>query len=131
MSDHNIIKPTIGRRVWYWPSYFDRGLMDHKPASVMTAGDESQPCDAGIAYVWGDRMVNLTVADQNGVMHARCSVTLVQDGDAPAPGGVGYAQWMPYQVGQAKKDAGHVAPTPDQPPIDNTHVAPGCEKFGA
>lgn len=97
-----IIKPTIGRRVWYWPSDYDRGLLESKPASVITASDRAQPCDAGIAYVHGDRLVNLTVADHNGVAHSRTSVALVQEGDLPIHGGA-YAEWMPYQVGQARK----------------------------
>jgi hypothetical protein len=89
-----IIKPTIGRRVWYWPGEFDG----------VNQFDLAQPCDAGIAYVHSDRMVNLTVAGHDGMMHSRCSVPLLQDGDqAPAAGR--YAQWMPYQVGQAAKHA--------------------------
>jgi len=95
-----MIKPTIGRRVWYWPSAQDRDETEHPPQSRIQQGDKSQPCDAGIVYVHSDRLVNLTVADHNGAMHARTSVTLVQEGD-PIPEG-GYAQWMPYQVGQAK-----------------------------
>lgn len=97
-----IIPPTIGRRVWYWPSDYDRGMLPSKPSSIMVASDSSQPCDAGIACVWSDRMVNLSVADHNGVIHSRCSVTLLQEGDA-VPSGAAYAQWMPYQIGQAKK----------------------------
>lgn len=97
-----VIKPTVGRRVWYWPSDYDRGLLEHKPSTVMTASDDKQPCDAGVAYVWNDRMVNLTVADHNGVMHQRTSVQLVQEGDPPPPPGGSYAVWMPYQQGQAK-----------------------------
>lgn len=96
-----VIKPTIGRRVWYWPSDYDRGLLEHKPSTVMTASDDKQPCDAGVAYVWNDRLVNLTVADHNGVMHQRTSVQLVQAGD-PVPENGHYAVWMPYQQGQAK-----------------------------
>jgi outer membrane protein assembly factor BamE (lipoprotein component of BamABCDE complex) len=30
-----IIEPTIGRRVWYYPSDFDRGLTEHKPATML------------------------------------------------------------------------------------------------
>lgn len=99
-----MIKPTIGRRVWYWPSPQDRGETEHRPSSVIQQGDQSQACDAGIAYVHSDRLVNLTVADHNGVMHQRTSVTLVQEGDAiPAAGR--YATWMPYQQSTAKARA--------------------------
>jgi hypothetical protein len=55
------------------------------------------------AYVHGERLINITVADHNGNMHKRTSVTLVQEGDAIPQGG-GYCTWMPYQVSQAKKD---------------------------
>ncbi len=94
----NIIKPTVGRRVWYWPSNTDLGIVDEPIITErMQAFDANQPCDAGIAYVWSDRMVNLTVADHNGNMHRRCSVVLVQPGDE-RPNSA-HATWMPYQVG--------------------------------
>ncbi len=99
-----IIQPTVGRRVWYWPSPQDRGETEHKPHSLIQQGDTSQPCDAGIAYVHGPGLVNLTVADHNGVMHQRTSVVLLQGDEKPAPGQA-YAQWMPYQQGQAAKSA--------------------------
>lgn len=101
MPEKTIITPTIGRRVWYYPSAYDRGELEHKPPSVIRA-DTTQPCDAGICYVHGDRLVNLTVADHNGRMHARTSVTLLQKGDPTPPAGMAYATWMPYQLGQAK-----------------------------
>lgn len=94
-----MIKPTIGRRVWYWPSQQDKGLTESPPKSIMTA-NLSQPCDAGICCVWGDRCVNLTVADHNGNMHSRWSVPLLQPGDL-IPDGGGYATWMDYQVANA------------------------------
>lgn len=102
---NKVITPTIGRRVWYWPSDYDRGLLESKPESIIQADVESsgQPCDAGVVRVWGDRMVNLTVADHNGNMHKRTSVTLVQPGDTP-PSGCGYCTWMDYQVAQAQKE---------------------------
>lgn len=94
------IKPTVGRRVWYWPSEFER-TTDPYAGNYIAQNDTTQPLDAGIAYVWSDFMVNLTVADQNGVMHARTSVRLLQPGE-PAPVGSAYAEWMPYQQAQAK-----------------------------
>lgn len=89
-----MIQPTIGRRVWYWPSSLDKN-------GSMAAGDAKQPCDAGVVYVHSDRCVNLTVADHNGVMHARGSIRLVQPEDEIPEGG-GYATWMDYQVGNAR-----------------------------
>lgn len=104
MNEANIIKPTIGRRVWYWPSAWDLDQVANPNA--MTASDRSQPCDAGICCVWNDSMVNLTVADHNGKMHARSSVLLLQPGSGNTEGG--YAQWMPYQAAQAAKDKAEV-----------------------
>lgn len=94
-----IIKPTIGRRVWFWPNGVSS--VGDSPLHVIS-GD--QPFDAGIVYVWGDRMVNLDVSDHYGRHHQATSVTLLQDGD-PIPVVGPYATWMPYQVGQAKSAA--------------------------
>lgn len=62
------------------------------------------PLDATVVCVHGDRMVNLVVFDANGNMHKRCSVTLLQDDDVPREG-TAYAEWMPYQTAQAKKES--------------------------
>lgn len=94
-----MIKPSIGRRVWYWPSAYDCGKTQTPPPSIIEA-DATQPCDAGVCYVHSDRLVNLTVADHNGNMHRRTSVTLVQEGDERPQGA--HATWMPYQTGQAR-----------------------------
>lgn len=92
-----VITPSVGRKVWYRPSAFDKS----GPGAMNVSGD--QPLDATVIAVWGDRMVNLLVVDIAGKAIPKLSVTLVQDGDVPQDGG-GYAQWMPYQVGQAKRE---------------------------
>jgi len=86
-----MIKPTPGRIVWFTPWSNDIEIDHH---------DKSQPLAAIVAYVWSDTMVNLSVIDQNGTHHARTSVKLLQDEDA-APAEGGFAQWMPFQKGQA------------------------------
>lgn len=86
-----MILPTPGRVVWFTPAVHND-----------SRHDKSQPLAAIVSYVWHNRMVNLSVIDQNGTQHAQTSVALLQDGDAPHEGGY-YAQWMPYQIGQAKK----------------------------
>lgn len=98
------ITPTIGRRVWYWPSG-----RDVSGADAMDVNGQEQPCDAGVCFVYSDRMVNLTVADHAGNMHRRMAVTLVQPGDERPR--EAHATWMPYQVGQAREraDVGSVA----------------------
>lgn len=89
-----MIKPTVGRMVWYYKDKSQTQIVQHE-----------QPLAAQICMVWGDRMVNLHVIDANGVAHAVTSVQLVQDGDLqPAVGTAAYCVWMPYQIGQAKKE---------------------------
>ena len=64
-------------------------------AKYKTPESKTLPANAG--------MVNLAAFDHNSVPLAFTSVTLVQEND-PKPEGY-YAEWMPYQVGQAKKHA--------------------------
>jgi hypothetical protein len=87
-----IIKPSIGRVVWYHP-------IDSEFRAVI----EGQPHAAIVCGVWGDRMVNLAVHDANGNPYVKHSVTLHQDGDQEPASWEGIAQWMPFQVGQAKQ----------------------------
>lgn len=84
-----MIKPTIGRVVWFQPSH------------AADAPERAQPHAALIAYVHGDRCINVGGFDGNGMPFSACSVILVQEGDAVPTGGY-YASWMPFQVGQAK-----------------------------
>jgi hypothetical protein len=102
-----IITPTIGRRVWYWPSEAEYQASASNRTMVepaMLLNDRDQPCDAGICYVHTDGTINLTVADHTGAMHARRSVPLLQDDAARDPNGlIGCAAWMPYQKTQASK----------------------------
>jgi hypothetical protein len=86
-----MIKPTIGRVVWFHPSN-DGGESGFAPSPI---------CAAIVAYVHSDTCVNLAVFDGNGAAHSKTSVTLIQEGDA-APAGY-YCEWMPYQKGQAAK----------------------------
>lgn len=99
----NIIKPSIGRKVWYWH--------DHKTAISVAPSDENplghlypksidplQAMDATVIYVWGDRMVNLRITDHVGRDFIATSVTLVQPGD-PTPAS-SHCRWMDYQVKQ-------------------------------
>lgn len=99
-----IIKPTVGRRVWYWPS-------DLQIQRLGFSADGSQPCDAGVVYVHDERRVNLAVTDHNCTPHQCRNVRLVQDGDErPAVGSEAFAEWMPYQAAQAKKQEPEQAP---------------------
>lgn len=92
-----IIKPTVGRKVWYRPSEQDI-------KGGMVSGN-SQPIDATIVFVHSDRMVNLALFDANGMPHQRTSVDLVQDDGGASNQGGGYCEWMPFQTGQARAHA--------------------------
>ncbi|WP_260524582.1 hypothetical protein [Pseudomonas aeruginosa] len=85
-----MIKPTVGRVLWFWPSPEDR-----------CARIEGQPLAAIVAHAWSDTCVNLAYFDANGVHRHKTSVLLVQEG-AQRPA-AGFAEWMPYQKGQATK----------------------------
>lgn len=93
-----MIKPTVGRVVWYWPSEHD--IKDRK---VFTYEGSNQPFAATVAFVHNDRMVNLAVVDHNGMPFEKRSVTLRQSGDVVTDSPAGQAEWMPYQTAQAKR----------------------------
>lgn len=97
----NIIKPTIGRKVWY--RHDGAPLVSGLPAPWTPTSYGDQPMDATVVYVWGDRMVNLRVTDHAGNTFVVTSVTLVQPGDA-IPGSR-HCEWMPYQTQQHQKAA--------------------------
>lgn len=86
-----MIKPTVGRVVWFRPH--------NSEASLMALNGE-EPLAAIIAKVWSDTLVNLSVIDANGHHHPRTSVQLRQEGAGWTEGS--YCEWMPYQIGQAK-----------------------------
>lgn len=99
-----LITPSVGRKVWYRPSKSD-GL-GPKPMAFSA----TQPLDATILAVWGDRMVNVQVLDIYGTAFCKTSVRLHQEGDAH-PVGLdgepvnGHVEWMPYQAKQAAKES--------------------------
>ncbi|WP_322979120.1 hypothetical protein [Pseudomonas sp. C11] len=90
------IAPTVGRVLHFIPT------ADYMASRKQAFGNPAQPLAAIIAYVHSDTMVNLTVWDQNGEQFSVCSVPLVQEGSDVIVGSF-YAQWMPYQKGQAAK----------------------------
>ena len=84
-----MIKPTVGRIVWYWDRMGSR---------------QEQPQGAMIAYVHSDRLVNLDVTQPSGEKIAVQSVTLWQgDLESDAWPASAFCCWMPYQRGQAAK----------------------------
>lgn len=91
-----MIKPTVGRVMWYWPVKEQRG---------------EQPCASMVTYVHGDNMVNLVAFAPNGAPFPATSVPIVQEGSPFTAGHSPYAEWMPYQVGQAKRHEGETPAT--------------------
>ena len=103
------IQPTIGRQVWYWRAGAD------------LAG---QPEAATVAYVHGESMVNLQVIDHQGAARPETSVSLRQPNDPPwttTP----FAEWMPYQKGQAARTEQLEAVTQGQRNSDREALARG------
>jgi len=101
-QDSTVITPTVGRKVWYWPSAFD------KTGPVPMNQMPGKPLDATVIAVYGDRMVNVLVIDTVGRQFPVLSCDLVQPGESPRLGANGqphgrYCEWMPYQRGQAAK----------------------------
>lgn len=87
------IKPTIGRKVWYWGGSLVPDMACYSP---------EQPMDATVIYVWGDTCVSLRVTDHAGIVHTRTSVTLRDHREGDRHGVEYVATWMPYQTVQAK-----------------------------
>lgn len=84
-----MIKPTIGRVVWYWP-----GGKPENPGS--------QPNAAIITHVFTDTNVNLSVFAANGTQYGEIGIELWQgEGQRPASG---HCEWMPYQKALAERE---------------------------
>lgn len=69
-----IIKPTIGRVVWFWPM---------EDADSMEVIDGEQPMAAIIAYVHADDSITIGGVDHYGRHYSAEQVKLVQDGEQP------------------------------------------------
>ena len=87
-----LITPTIGRVVWYYPFGADT-----------REGSPVQPVPALIAYVHNDRHINIGGFNEDGTPLNATSVYLYHGDDDPRPVNGGFAEWMPYQTGQARK----------------------------
>lgn len=87
-----LVTPTIGCVVWYYPFGADT-----------REGSPVQPVPALIAYVHNDRLINIGGFNEDGTPINATSVYLYHGDDDPRPVNGGFAEWMPYQTGQAKK----------------------------
>jgi len=88
-----LINPTVGRVVWFWPN----------PDLCPGPWPGEQPLAAIIAHVHHPRLVNLTVFEMSGRPIGYEFVALLQEGDEKPVDQRGFASWMPYQLGQAKR----------------------------
>lgn len=81
--------PTVGRMVY-----------------VYTAGAKesgAQPRAAIVAYVHNSGHINLSLIDTQGFPYGETQVPFIEEGMKPPSSGL-YAEWMPYQLQQQKKD---------------------------
>lgn len=86
-----MIKPTIGRVVWYWASKEEA----EEPGAQARA--------AIVVHVHDDYCVNLSVFDRNGDSHPLQQVPLFQAHPGESRPDCAHCEWMPYQKGQAAK----------------------------
>lgn len=104
-----VIIPTVGHKLHFFPDA--SGVADKTITQL-----DSQPIDATVVYAHPKtdsdphHLVNLHIIDHAGVMHFRGQVPLAQDESIVVEGAC--AQWMPYQVGQAKASAAPEAESP-------------------
>lgn len=90
------IAPTVGRKVWFYTM-----ATDH-----FRVADPKQPFDATVVFVHTPTLVNLLVVNHSGQTMVREGVELRDPSPDDKHGAdTEFATWMPYQVGQAKKDA--------------------------
>lgn len=89
-----MIKPTIGRQVWFW--FYSQDRSDPR----------QQAQAATVCYVHHDRLVNLDVVSHEGHHTPRYAIELRQDDD-PEFNDRDYCEWMPYQKQVA---AGEIPP---------------------
>ena len=97
------LKPTVGRVVWYYPSV--------QNDRVDPQSGKGQPYPAVITHVWGDSVVNLAVQNDGSFplkpeALTPTSVSLAPEGAEVIDGRCW--SWMPFQVGQAEKNANEV-----------------------
>lgn len=88
-----MITPTVGRVVWYHDSPGAPEL-----AAIVCAVQEIPKGE----FIDAHFRLALAVFDSRGMSRPRVNVRLVQDGEEP-PTGSEFAEWMPYQKGQAAK----------------------------
>ena len=108
MNQSNIIKPTIGRKVWFFIDHLSQ-RRDAVESVHVSDSDPSKPMDASVADVHDAKpeseydFVTISFADHDGFMH-RHTAPFRQPGQE-RPNAREWCEWMPYQIGQAAKEA--------------------------
>lgn len=87
-----MIKPTIGRKLWYKPTEAEQ--------EAFICLNAQMPFDATVIYVHFDDNVNLRITDHHGNTFSREDVYVCTHEGEEAEEGQAY--WMPYQHQQAK-----------------------------
>ena len=88
-----MIKPTVGRVVWFYHSKKDH-QEERMLAAIVASTYSTKPNGENF-------ILNLSVFWPNGRQFAVTEVPLIQDGqELPEKGH--FATWMPFQIGQAK-----------------------------
>lgn len=86
-----MIKPTIGRVMWYWPTKQSAEVEGYQAYAAL------------VVFVHNDQLVNLAVFDRNGDCRSRTNVPLFQAGVGEERPDEPHCEWMPLQKGQAAK----------------------------
>lgn len=92
------ITPTVGRVVLIFFAAAASGAMEGYALPITS----DTPVPGLITRVHSDSCINVAAFDANGANLPLMSVRLLQEGDERPTSGC-WAEWMPYQVGQAKK----------------------------
>jgi hypothetical protein len=116
------IIPTIGRKVWFWT------------LDATYVRDQLQAFDATIIYVHNPELVDLSVTTHAGTATIERRVKMEMPEACDHHGTERIATWMPFQAGQARKDAataGDINPTgeaqreQDQDRTGTSETSPG------
>lgn len=105
------ISPSIGRIVWYW-------------RDAPLRAKDAQPEAGIVVFVHNDSLVNLCVFDKAGVPCSVERVVLRQPDEVETPH-VPHCEWMPYQIGQANKQA--AAPQGEGTNYLSSQTQPGAD----
>ena len=99
-----VVKPTVGRKIYYWPTDAEKVQRRIGEIREVAMPSEGQPLDANIVRVWNDKLINIGGFDADGIPFRKVSVRLVQPEDGVVEGG-GFASWMDYQIQKANEAA--------------------------